>query len=305
MSTQPRIGAVLPQNELGSDPGAVRAWVQAATELGYDHISGFDHVIGADTRVHTDWVHPYTVDTPLHEILVVFGFVAALTPLELVSSVVILPQRQTVLVAKQAAEIDLLTEGRFRLGVGIGWSAVEFEALGQRFNNRGARFEEQIELMRRLWTEPSLSFAGRYERVTGAGINPLPVQRPIPVWIGGSVDAALARAGRLADGWFPQVQPGPDLEHAVDVVHGAAVEAGRDPGTIGMEGRVSLSDVGIDGVAGRVQEWRDAGATHVAIGATRAGLATVEDHLALLSAIADLLALDRRGSAEPVDGESW
>jgi probable F420-dependent oxidoreductase len=227
----------------------------------------------------------------LHEILVVFGFVAALTPLELVSSVVILPQRQTVLVAKQAAEIDLLTEGRLRLGVGIGWNAVEFEALGQRFNNRGARFEEQIELMRRLWTEPSLSFEGRYERVTGAGIRPLPVQRPIPVWIGGSVDAALARAGRLADGWFPQVQPGPALEHAIGVVHGAAVQAGRDPATIGMEGRVSLSDVGIDGVGGRVQAWRDAGASHVAIGATRAGLGSVDDHLAALSAIADALAL--------------
>ncbi len=301
MSRQPRIGAVLPQNELGGDPGAVRAWVQAATDLGYDHISGFDHVIGADPQVHTGWVHPYTIDTPLHEILVVFGFVAALTPLELVSSVVILPQRQTVLVAKQAAEIDLLTEGRFRLGVGIGWNAVEFEALGQRFDNRGVRFEEQIGLMRRLWTEPSLSFAGRYERVTGAGIRPLPVQRPIPVWIGGSVDVALARAGRLADGWFPQVQPGRELDHAIGVVHSAAVQAGRDPATIGMEGRVSLADVGIDGVAGRAQAWADAGATHIAFGATRAGLSSVDDHLAVLSAIADALALDRRGvvSASP------
>src|SRR3984885_2716373 len=284
MSAQLRIGAVLPQNELGSDPGAVRAWVQAATELGYDHISGFDHVIGADPRVHTGWVHPYTVETPLHEIFVVFGFVAALTPLELVSSVIILPQRQTVLVAKQAAEIDLLTEGRFRLGVGIGWNAVEFEALGQRFGNRGVRFEEQIELMRRLWTEPSLSFEGRYERVTGAGIRPLPVQRPIPVWIGGSVDVALARAGRLADGWFPQVQPGPKLDHAIAVVHGAAAEAGRDPSTIGMEGRVQLAATRPEDVAGKVQGWRDAGASHVAIGTMGAGLATADDHLEALRA---------------------
>jgi probable F420-dependent oxidoreductase len=291
VSSQPRIGVVFPQTELGDDPGAVRAWVQAVTELGYGHIAVFDHVVGADPRVHAGWDRAYTVDTTFHEILVLFGFVAALTPLELVSSVVILPQRQTVLVAKQAAEIDLLTEGRFRLGVGIGWNAVEFEALGARFNNRGARFEEQIELMRRLWTEPSLSFDGRYERVTGAGIRPLPVQRPIPVWIGGSVDAALARAGRLADGWFPQVQPGPELEYAIGVVHGAATEAGRDPATIGMEGRVGLSDVGIDGVACRVQEWREAGASHVAIGATRAGLASVEDHLTVLSTIADALAL--------------
>ena len=128
-----QIGAVFPQTELGGDPGAVRAWVQAVTDLGYGHIAVFDHVIGADPRVHAGWDRPYTVDTTFHEILVLFGFIAALTRLELVSSVVILPQRQTVLVAKQAAELDLLTEGRFRLGVGIGWNAVEFEALGQRF----------------------------------------------------------------------------------------------------------------------------------------------------------------------------
>ena len=293
MSGQPQIGAVFPQTELGGDPGAIRAWVQAVGDLGYAHIAVFDHVIGADPQVHADWNRPYTVETTFHEILVLLGFVAALAPLELVSSVVILPQRQTVLVAKQAAEIDLLSEGRFRLGVGIGWNPVEFEALGQRFNNRGARFEEQIELMRRLWTEPSLSFEGRYERVTGAGIRPLPVQRPIPVWIGGSADVALARAGRLADGWFPQVQPGPKLEHAIAVVHGAAVEAGRDPAEIGMEGRVSLSDVGIDGVPARVQAWREAGASHVAIGTMGAGLATVDDHLAALTTVAEYLKLER------------
>jgi probable F420-dependent oxidoreductase len=293
-SGQPQIGAVFPQTELGGDPGAVRAWVQAVTDLGYDHIAVFDHVIGADPLVHAGWDRPYTVDTTFHEILVLFGFIAALTPLELVSSVVILPQRQTVLVAKQAAEIDLLTEGRFRLGVGIGWNAVEFEALGQRFRDRGARFEEQIELMRRLWTEPSLSFEGRYERVTGAGIRPLPVQRPIPLWIGGSVDVALARAGRLADGWFPQAQPGPALEHAIAVVHGAAAEAGRDPAAIGMEGRIQLSAVGLGGVADREQAWREAGASHVAISTMGAGLATVEDHIGALGTAAEALGLDGR-----------
>jgi probable F420-dependent oxidoreductase len=294
LSGQPQIGAVFPQTELGGDPGAVRAWVQAVTDLGYDHIAVFDHVIGADPRVHAGWDRPYTVDTTFHEILVLFGFIAALTPLELVSSVVILPQRQTVLVAKQAAEIDLLTEGRFRLGVGIGWNAVEFEALGQRFRDRGARFEEQIELMRRLWTEPSLSFEGRYEHVTGAGIRPLPVQRPIPLWIGGSVDVALARAGRLADGWFPQAQPGPALEHAIAVVHAAAAEAGRDPAAIGMEGRIQLSAVGLGGVADREQAWREAGASHVAISTMGAGLATVEDHIGALGTAAEALGLDGR-----------
>jgi probable F420-dependent oxidoreductase len=293
MNGQPPVGVVFPQTELGGDRGAVRAWVQAVTELGYSHIAVYDHVVGADPRVHAGWDRPYNVDTTFHEIMVLFGFVAALTPLELVSSVVILPQRQTVLVAKQAAEIDLLTDGRFRLGVGLGWNEVEFEALGQRFGNRGARFEEQIELMRRLWTEPSLTFEGRYEHVTGAGIRPLPLQRPIPVWIGASVDAALARAGRLADGWFPQVQPGLELEHAIEVVHSAAVAAGRDTGTLAMEGRVQVAEVGIDGVADRVRAWREAGATHVAIGTMGAGLTSVEDHVGALSAAGEALALGR------------
>jgi probable F420-dependent oxidoreductase len=244
MSSQPRIGAVFSQTEMGDDPGAVRAWVQAATELGYSHITVYEHVVGADPEVHEGWTGPYTVESTFHEIFVLFGFIAALTPLELVSSVVILPQRQTVLVAKQAAEVDVLTQGRLRLGVGIGWNPVEFEALGERFDNRGRRVEEQIELMRRLWTEPSLTFQGRYEQVTGAGIRPLPVQRPIPVWIGATADVALARAGRIADGWLPQVQPGPDLDHQVEVVHGAAAEVGRDPTTLGMEGRVYLREVG-------------------------------------------------------------
>lgn len=285
------VGAVFPQTELGGDPGAVRAWVRAVTELGYSHIAVYDHVVGADPEVHLGWDRPYTVETTFHEILVLFGFVAALTSLELVSSVVILPQRQTVLVAKQAAEIDLLTGGRLRLGVGIGWNPVEFEALGQRFTNRGARFEEQIELMRRLWTEPSFSFEGRHERLTGAGIRPLPVQRPIPVWIGGSAEAALARAGRLADGWFPQVQPGPDLEHAITVVHDAAARAGRDPQRIGMEGRVSLAGGGADAVADGVRAWREAGATHVSVNTMGAGLRTVADHVDALGRIADALSL--------------
>jgi probable F420-dependent oxidoreductase len=291
MSAAPRIGAVYPQTELGGDRGAVRAWTQAVTELGYDHIAIFDHVVGADPSVHTGWNRPYNVDTTFHEVLVVFGFMAALTPLELVTAVVILPQRQTVLVAKHAAELDLLTEGRLRLGVGLGWNAVEYEALGTEFRNRGARFEEQIELMRRLWTEPSLSFSGRYEHVTGAGIRPFPVQRPIPLWIGGSVDVALARAGRLADGWFPQVSPGPKLDHAVSVVHGAAIEAGRDPSTIGLEGRIQLAGIGPDELSAGVDAWREAGATHVMLNPMGGGLDSVDAHIGALRDAAGTLGL--------------
>jgi probable F420-dependent oxidoreductase len=166
-------------------------------------------VVGADPAVHHGWSGPYDVHTTFHEPFVLFGYLAALTSLELVTSIVILPQRQTVLVAKQAAEIDLLTQGKFRLGVGIGWNEVEYEALGQNFSKRGARLTEQVALLRRLWTETSLTVAGEQEHVTGAGIAPLPVQRPIPVWIGARADVALRRAGRIADGWFPMDQPGP------------------------------------------------------------------------------------------------
>src|SRR4051794_23940288 len=233
-----QIGVVFPQTELGGDVGAVRAYAEGVTALGYAHLLAYDHVVGADPAVHTGWSGPYDAWTTFHEPFVMFGYLAAVTTIELVTGIIILPQRQTVLAAKQAAEVDLLTQGRFRFGVGIGWNAVEYEALGQRFDQRGRRMSEQIALMRRLWTEPSLSHEGEFDTVTGAGINPLPVQRPIPVWIGGQSDAAYRRIGRLADGWFPQVRPGEDLDHALEVVGTAARAAGRDPATIGMEGRV-------------------------------------------------------------------
>src|SRR4051794_39009396 len=204
-----RIGVVFPQTELGGDVGAVRAYAERVDEMGYTHVLAYDHVVGADPTVHQPWRGPYDIDTTFHEPFVLFGYIAAVTSLELVTGIIILPQRQTVLVAKQAAEVDLLTGGRFRLGVGLGWNAVEYEALGQDFHTRGRRMGEQVELMRQLWTERSVTFEGAYEKVTAAGIAPLPIQRPIPVWFGAFTEPALRRAGRLADGWFPQVGPGP------------------------------------------------------------------------------------------------
>jgi probable F420-dependent oxidoreductase len=219
--------------------------------------------------------------------MVLFGYLAGVTKsLEFVTGVIILPQRQTVLVAKQAAEVDLLASGRFRLGVGIGWNAVEYEALGEDFSNRGRRSEEQIELMRRLWTERSVTFDGKFHKVTGAGLAPLPVQRPIPVWIGAGSTRGYERAGRIADGWFPMVAPGPELDAARAVVDGAAVAAGRDPRSIGMEAWVNWRG-SVDEVADEVAKWATAGASHVSINTMGAGLKTVDDHLAALSAVAD------------------
>ncbi|MDQ6673765.1 MAG: LLM class F420-dependent oxidoreductase, partial [Chloroflexota bacterium] len=200
-----QIGVVFPQLEIGSDPAGVRAYAQAVQALGFKHLIVYDHVVGADPASYPGWSGPYTHQSQFHEPFVLFGYLAAVAPeLELVTGVIILPQRQTVLVAKQAAEVDVLTSGKLRLGIGIGWNTVEYEALGMDFHNRGRRLEEQIELMRRLWTEPAVTFEGRYQRVTAAGLNPLPVQRPIPVWIGASAEPAIKRAAELADGFFPQ-----------------------------------------------------------------------------------------------------
>jgi len=279
-----RVGVVFPQTELGGDPGAVRAFATAASELGYAHIAVFDHVVGADPEVHQGWSGPYDIHNTFHEPFVLFGYLAALTSLELVTSIVILPQRQTVLVAKQAAEVDLLTQGKFRLGVGLGWNEVEYEALGQNFSDRGARLTEQVALLRRLWTETTVTVAGDYEHVTGAGLAPLPVQRPIPVWVGARADAALRRAGRIADGWFPMDQPGPALARSIEIVHAAAVKAGRDPTVLGMEGRINVGSDSSSSIDQRIAAWRDAGATHLSINTMRAGFSTVDEHIAALSA---------------------
>jgi probable F420-dependent oxidoreductase len=278
---------VFPQTEIGPDAGAVRAYAQRVEELGFTHLLAYDHVVGADPAVHQGWDGPYDVTTTFHEPLVLFGYLAALTSLELVTGIVILPQRQTALVAKQAAEVDLLTGGRFRLGVGLGWNAVEYEALGKEFGNRGRRMGEQVRLLRRLWTEPAVTFAGDYEQVRGAGLAPLPVQRPIPVWFGGSSRPAYVRIGQLADGWFPQVPPGPRLAEARAVVEQAAVEAGRDPAALGMEGRVSWREGGADQVVVDAASWLDAGATHLSVNTMGAGFASVDDHLAALARVAE------------------
>lgn len=281
-----RIGVVFPQTEIGADAGAVRAYAEHVEGLGFAHLLAYDHVVGADPQIHQGWTGPYDLHSTFHEPLVTFGYLAAVTTsLELVTGIVILPQRQTVLVAKQAAQVDLLSGGRLRLGVGLGWNAVEYEALGQDFSNRGKRSEEQVELMRRLWTEETVTYRGTYHRVTGAGLAPLPIQRPIPVWFGASSPRACRRAGRIADGWFPMVGPGPKLDQALQAVHEAAVGAGRDPAQILMEGRVTWHGNPDEFVAA-LRSWVDAGASHVSINTMGVGLTSVDDHLTALTTAA-------------------
>lgn len=236
-----RIGVVFPQTEIGNDPGVVRDYARTAEGLGYSHLLTFDHVVGAGLAHRPDWRGPYDASTPFHEPLVLFGFMAGVTErIELVTGVLILPQRQTTLVAKQAAEVDVLSGGRLRLGVGIGWNEVEYDTLGENFHDRGRRSAEQIELMRALWSQPVVDFTGQWHRVPDAGISPLPVQRPIPVWIGGNADAVLRRAAAIGDGWFPQLPPDERAEHALATLRRYAADAGRDPGEIGIEARVGI-----------------------------------------------------------------
>ncbi len=286
-----QIGALYPQTELPADPATVRQYAQTVEQLGYRHIVAYDHVLGADPEVHQGWDGPYDIDTTFHEPFVLYGFLAGITSLELATGIIIAPQRQTALLAKQAAEVDILTNGRFRLGLGLGWNAVEYEALGQDFASRGRRLEEQVGLLRRLWTERVVTHEGEFDRIIGAGLAPPAVQRPIPIWLGGSSGPAYRRIGRLADGWYPQVPPGPALAEAVASVTEGAEKAGRDPSGIGMEGRVTFKPAAVEVFTERVSSWADARATHLSVSTMGSGLSTVEAHLEALAIAGGALGL--------------
>ncbi len=279
-----KIGVVFPQVEAGNDPAAIRDYGQAVEAMGYTHILTFDHVLGADRERHPTLKGPYSHRDAFHEPFVLFGFLAAATRrVELVTGIVILPQRQTALVAKQAATVDVLSGGRLRLGVAVGWNFVEYEALGEDFHIRGRRIEEQVSLLRELWTKELVTVGGQWHRVTAAGINPLPVQRPIPIWMGGDSEPARRRAARLADGWMPHFRPGPEAQKAVDQLHGWLREAGRDPATFGIEGRFSLAQVPRGEWGKELAAWRAMrGVTHVSIYTVGLGLKTPADHVETL-----------------------
>jgi probable F420-dependent oxidoreductase len=272
-----QIGVTFPQTEIGADPGVVAEYARAAVSLGYDYLLAYDHVLGASTAKRPDWKGPYTSESAFHEPFVLFGFLACAAPeLELVTGVIVLPQRQTALVAKQAAQVDLLCGGRLRLGIGVGWNAVEYEALGQPFSNRGRRADEQIRLLRRLFCEPAVAFTGDHHSVSDAGINPLPVQRPIPIWIGGMSDAALRRAGRLGDGWFPMGRMSDEMEDKLGQVRAIAAEAGRSPDAVGIDARIDPRLVPEAEWAEEAARWEAAGATHLAITTMNLGLKGAE-----------------------------
>ena len=277
-----KIGTVFPQTEIGQDPAVIRDYAQAVEAMGYTHILAFDSVVGANPDRPGGWDSPYTYQHAFHEPFALFAFCAAVTRrIELATGVLILPQRQTALVAKQAAEVDVLSGGRLRLGIGVGWNPVEFEALGENIHDRGKRIEEQLEVMRLLWTRELVTYEGRWHRVPDAVIKPLPVQRPIPVWMGGESEAVLRRAARLADGWITlqTFRPGPASQQIIDRLHGLVREAGRDPAAFGIEGRVALAKLPPAEWAEEMAAWRAMrGITHVCVNTMGLGLPGPEEH---------------------------
>jgi probable F420-dependent oxidoreductase len=284
-----KIGAVFPQLEIGDDPDVVREWTQTVEAAGYTHAVAYDHVLGASPANRPGWTG-YTDESLFHEVFVLFGYMAAITTsLELVTGVLVLPQRQTALVAKQAAEVDVLSGGRLRLGVGIGWNQVEYQALGVPFEQRGARLTEQVDLLRKLWADPVISYQGRFEEVEEAGLKPLPSKRNIPVWFGGRAEAVLRRTGRIGDGWMPQSAPDDEARGQLERVRTYAVEAGRDPAEIGFEARLTLGAVPEKDWPGFVDGWRELGATHLCVNTMNMGLSKPEEHAAVLRDVLPLL----------------
>jgi len=275
-----RLGVVFPQTEIGTDPAVIKDYAQTVEGLGYTHILAYDHVIGANLASRPGWQPPYSHLDSFHEPLVLYGYLAGLTKtIELTTGIIILPQRQTVLVAKQAATVDVLSGGRLRFGIGIGWNPVEYEALGQDFKNRGQRSEEQVELLRQLWTQELVTFKGRWHTVTDAGINPLPIQRPIPIWFGGTDDRALRRLARLGDGWFPLMNPDDKCRDAIEKVRNYARDAGRDPEKIGIEGRISHGSGSEEAWRKELQAWQSLGATHASFNTMKANLRSPAAHI--------------------------
>ena len=286
-----KYGVVFPHNEIGTDPGAIKAFAQGAEALGADHLLIYDHVLGADPNRPGGWRNrPYDKDVQFHEPFTTMAVLAAVTErIGLMSAVLILPQRQTVLVAKQAAEVALLSNNRLRLGIGTGWNQIEYEGLNEDFKTRGRRQREQVDLLRRLWGEDTLTYEGQYHRVSAAGINPRP-SKQIPIWFGGSAPALLARCAELGDGWIPLMGPTPEAAEVLKGITRLRAERGLTMEGFGVQAQAQVRGGTPERWHSHAEKWRDVGATHIAIASQTAGLAGVDAHL---RAMANYLAVVR------------
>lgn len=282
------IGVVFPQTEMPPDPLAIRDYAQAAEALGYTHILAYDHVLGANTDRPGGWSGPYSYRDSFFEPFVLFSYLAGVTQkMAFASGVFILPQRETALFAKQAATLDVLCNGRLRVGIGTGWNAVEYEALNQEFHTRGRRQEEQVELLRLLWTEPLVTYKGQWHSISDAGLNPLPRQRPIPIWFGGGADAVLRRIARMGDGWMPNLGSAADAAPYLASLDGYLAENGRSRADIGLEPRLAWHKGDLEQLQRQKEEWQALGATHISLNTMYAGFTSVEQHIEALRQFAD------------------
>jgi probable F420-dependent oxidoreductase len=283
-----RLGVTFPQSDLELDAGATREFAQRIEAMGFDHMIAYDHILGAGRANRPDWTGFHDENDRFHEVFVLFGYLAAVTTsLELVTGILCLPQRQTALVAKQAAEIDHLSNGRLRLGVGVGWNDVEFEGLGADFHTRGRRIEEQIEVLRALWTAPTVTFDGDFHSLPDVGINPLPTRQPIPLWYGSGAEKILHRVVRLADGWIPESRVPESLGPQLELLRGKLAAAGRDLDSFGLQARLSLRQGGPD-LWRQYYEWyRDNGFTHFCVSTIWSGAATLDEHFEYLQRFCD------------------
>jgi probable F420-dependent oxidoreductase len=286
------IGVVFPQTEYPADPSAVREYAQTAEALGFSHIVAYDHVLGANPDRPGGWSGLYTHRSSFLEPFSLFSFLAGVTTrIGFAPGVIILPQRQTALVAKQAATLDVLCSGRLRLGIGLGWNAVEYQALGMPFTDRGRRMEEQVALLRALWTESLVTFHGRWHTVDDAGLNPLPVQRPIPLWFGGMAPAALRRMARLGDGWMTNARTPQEAAPLLSLLHNELRQSSRSAAGFGVEARIPYGDGRPEGWQRQGEGWRAAGATHLTFNTMGEGFATPSEHLAALQRFAEAMGL--------------
>jgi probable F420-dependent oxidoreductase len=271
---------------LGCSPTVIRDYAHSVEEMRFARIVAYDHVVGAGRGSRSDWRGAYDSDTPFHEPFALFSFLAAITnSIELMTGVIILPQRQTTLVAKQAAEVDVLSSGRFVLGVGVGWNSIEFDGLNESFANRGARIEEQLAVMRALWAAPTITFRGRWHTIIDAGINPRPARGTIPIWFGGGVDATLRRAARLGDGWLPQSSPNDRSRQMVERLRAYTHEAGRDESAVKIQARLELAHASEERWPAFTLGWRALGATRLDINTMGLGFTSIHQHLEMLGRV--------------------
>jgi probable F420-dependent oxidoreductase len=257
-----QLNAMFPTRDIGDDPAKIRDWAQAAEDLGYACIEVPDHVLGAAAR--DGWTPRYNETDPFHETFVTLGFLAAVTKkIRLSSGILIAPQRQTALIAKQAAEVDLLSGGRLRLGIGNGWNHVEYEALGTDWKTRGARQAEQVQVLRRLWSGELVDFDGRFHQLKAVNIVPPPVQRPIPIWFGGSSEAVVKRAARLGDGWMPIMDADGEAERKLALLQDEMGRQGRDRAKFGLEAWLRMNEADPQQWGEAAAGWRRLGADFV------------------------------------------